>query len=131
MKPAHIFYDNNCNLRKHVMKEGDLFFADIGLTVDVFHFNCKHSTKDQYCQIHCNPAGFPELLGEDGVGWYFNSSAAEQTNAWLGGYHSICREMVAHKFNFFLDEMIIRHNRRVLGNLASMGHTPRHWPHDF
>ena len=128
MKPAHIFYDNNCHLHRHVLKEADPFFADIGLTVDVFHFNCKHSTTDRYCQKHCNPAVFPELLGENGVGWYFNSSAAEQTNTWLGGYHSICREMLVDKFSFFLDEMIIRRNRHTLKNLADTGQAPHYWP---
>ena len=90
------------------MKEKDPFFADIGLAVDVFYFNCKHSITDQYCQEHCNPAAFPELLGENGVRWYFNSSAAEQTNAWFGGYHVICCEMLVDRFNFFLDKMVIR-----------------------
>ncbi|KAF8957661.1 hypothetical protein BDZ97DRAFT_1924399 [Flammula alnicola] len=42
-KPNHLFFDNNCSLAKHV--KDDRFFKDIGLTVDVFHFNCKHSSK--------------------------------------------------------------------------------------
>jgi hypothetical protein len=39
--------------------------------------------------------------------WFFISSIAKQTNVWLGSYHSICREMLVDKYNFFLDEMIV------------------------
>ncbi|KAG2120003.1 hypothetical protein BD769DRAFT_1672044 [Suillus cothurnatus] len=61
IKPNHIFFDNNCTLSK--MVKDDPFFEDIGLSVDVFHFNCKHSQSDTYCQQNCNPADYPELLG--------------------------------------------------------------------
>jgi hypothetical protein len=40
LKPEHIFFDNNCSLVQHV--KDDPFFADVGLTVDVFHFKSKH-----------------------------------------------------------------------------------------
>ncbi|KAF8547820.1 hypothetical protein OG21DRAFT_1599609 [Imleria badia] len=101
LKPDHIIFDNNCGLAHHVKM--DPFFADIGLSVDVFHFKSKHSETDTFCQENCNPAAFPELLGDDGKGWFFNSSVAEQTNAWFGGYHAICREMLGDKYDFFLD----------------------------
>ncbi|KAG2038581.1 hypothetical protein BDR03DRAFT_981530 [Suillus americanus] len=126
LKPAHIFYNNNCHLAKHV--KGDAYFQDIGLSVDVFHFHCKHSEKDTFCQENCNPAVFPELKGEGGKGWFFNLSITEQTNAWFGGYHSICWEMLVDKFNFFLGEMIIRCNRGTLQKLAEGGQTPCYWP---
>lgn len=61
-KPDHIFFDNNCTLGKAV--KNDSFFKNIGLTVDVFHFKCKHSEKDRFCQENCNPVAYPELLGE-------------------------------------------------------------------
>jgi hypothetical protein len=83
IKPDHIFFDNNCTLAKLVTN--DPFFKSIGLTVDVFHFKSKHAISDTFCQQHCNPAAYPELLSEDDKGWYFNSSIAEQTNVWLGG----------------------------------------------
>jgi hypothetical protein len=126
IKPDHIFYDNNCTLTK--MVRNDAFFADIGLSVDVFHFKCKHSQTDVFCQTHCNPAAFPELATEDGTGWFFNSSIAEQTNVWLGGYHSICREMLVDKYNFFLDEMILHHNVLTQAKLEKDGHYPSAWP---
>jgi hypothetical protein len=126
IKPDHIFFDNNCSLAK--MAKGDPFFANIGLTVDVFHFKCKHSEKDEFCQSNCNPVAYPELLGEDGTGWYFNSSIAEQTNVWLGGYHSMCREMRADRYTFFLDEMILRKNRLVRKKLEKEMKMPNTWP---
>lgn len=104
--------------------KNDPDFKDVGLSVDVFHFNCKHSQKDVFCQMNCNPALFPELLSEDGKGWYFNSSIAEQTNVWLGGFHAIVREMLVDRYNFFLDEMIILRNRMTHAKLTREGHCP-------
>ena len=126
LKPSHIFFDNNCTLAK--MVKDDPFFNNIGLSVDVFHFKSKHSITDTFCQSHCNPAAFPELEGEQGKAWFFNSSIAEQTNVWLGGYHSICREMLVDKYNFFLDEMIARRNRVTKAKLATQGYAPGNWP---
>jgi len=91
--PNHLFFDNNCLLAKHV--KDDPFLKEMGLTVDVFHFNCKHSVKDVFCQSNCNPAIFEELHGENGKAWFFNSSIAEQTNVWLAGFHAIVREMLS------------------------------------
>ncbi|EDR02614.1 uncharacterized protein LACBIDRAFT_308276 [Laccaria bicolor S238N-H82] len=119
-KPNHLFFDNNCSLSKHV--KGDPFFKDMGLTVDVFHFNCKHSVKDKYCQSNCNPVDYAELLDENGKGWYFNSSIAEQTNVWLGGFHSILREMRVDRYNFFLDTMILLRNAMTRDKLQKDGH---------
>ncbi|KAF8221378.1 hypothetical protein L208DRAFT_1328329, partial [Tricholoma matsutake] len=109
-KPDHIFFDNNCSVAKAV-KGKDPFFDNIGLTVDVFHIKVKHLETDSYCQENCNPVAYPELVSEDGQGWYFNSSIVEQTNVWLGGYHAICHEMLIDKYTFFLDEMILHRNR--------------------
>ncbi|KAI0083493.1 hypothetical protein BDY19DRAFT_978231 [Irpex rosettiformis] len=123
--PEHIFYDSNCLLARHVRGK-DPFFDNIGLSVDVFHFDCKHSEADAYCQAHCNPRSFPELLNDNGS-WYFNSSAAEQVNSWIGKYQSMCREMTAEKFDFFLDEMIMRRNEYTLASLQSQGYSPTYW----
>jgi len=120
--PNHIFFNNNCSLAKHVKNDPD--FKGIGLSVDVFHFSCKHSVTDEFCQTHCNPANFPELLVKDGSGWYFNSSIAEQTNVWLGGFHAILHEMHVDMYNFFLDEMIIQRNHLTKMRLYEQGHCP-------
>jgi hypothetical protein len=126
IKPDHIFFDNNCSVAK--MVKDDPFFRDIGLTVDVFHFKSKHSETDTFCQANCNPVAFPELAGEDGKGFYFNSSIAEQTNVWIGGFHSICREMHVDKYNFFLDQMFLLKNEATLEKLEKEGHEPSTWP---
>jgi hypothetical protein len=114
--PNHIFFDNNCQLAQHVRKNEDPAFTEVALTVDVFHFTCKHSKKDVFCQENCNPKDFRELMTEDGK-WYFNSSIAEQTNVWLGGFHSIVREMTPIKYNFFLDQMILLRNQMTITKL--------------
>ena len=123
--PDHIFFDNNCQLAKIVQNDKD--FANVGLSVDVFHFKSKHKVTDIFCQTHCNPVAFPELKGEGNKPWYFNSSIAEQTNVWIGGYHSICREMLVDKYNFFLDEMILRRNRMTRERLEASGCMPGAW----
>ena len=87
---------------------------------------CKHKVTDTFCQENCNPAAFPELR-RPGGGWYFNSSIAEQTNVWFAGYNAICREMTVEKFNFFLDELIMRRNRATLAKLERTGQRPGYW----
>ncbi|KAG6904613.1 hypothetical protein DXG01_008620 [Tephrocybe rancida] len=124
--PNHILFDNNCTLAKHV--KGDPVFKNVGLSVDVFHFKCKHSENNLFCQCNCNPASFPELLGEEGKGWFFNSSIAEQTNVWLGGYQAICREMRPDKYDFFLDQMILQRNEMTRAKLEKQGRLPQIWP---
>ncbi|KAJ7190272.1 hypothetical protein GGX14DRAFT_579985 [Mycena pura] len=126
-KPEHLVYDSNCNAKQQVLAHEDhwSFFRDIGMTVDVFHFLHKHKVGHEFCQRYCNPAMYPELLGPDGKHWWFNTSIAEQMNAWLGGYHSMCREMLSVKYNFFLDEMIRLRNLCTLANLDAAGHNPR------
>ena len=112
------------------MVKDDPFFKSIGLTVDVFHFKSKHSETDTFCQEHCNSAVYPELISKDNSGWYFNSSIAEQTNVWLGGYYAICREMLVDKYTFFLDEMILCRNQMMREKLAKEGKSPENWPID-
>jgi len=65
-KPEHIFYDSNCLARQQA--EPNLWFADIGMCVDVLHFRNKHKVTHEYCQKYCNPIQFPELLDEWGNG---------------------------------------------------------------
>ena len=131
LTPEHIFFDNNCQLRRHVDKRDSTkdFFRNITLSIDPFHFNSKHKDTDTFCQDHCNPAAFHELKTDDGR-WYFNSSIAEQTNVWLANYNSMCREMRADRFNFFLDEMIMRHNKVTISRLEKKGDMPSTWSPD-
>ena len=97
---------------------------DIALPVDVFHAINKHKDSDEFCQMHCNPAGFPELI-KDNRDWVFNSSAAEQINAWFGQFLRVVREMREVQYDFFLDEMIAIHNEYRVGVLRRRGRRPR------
>ncbi|KAF8573676.1 hypothetical protein K439DRAFT_1624888 [Ramaria rubella] len=101
-------------------------FDQMAVVVDVFHFQRKHKESDGFCQEHCNPALFPELYVNGR--WVFNSSIAEQTNVWFGGFLAIVREMSAVRFNFFLDEMIKQCNRFTIAELACKGHHPWNVP---
>ncbi|KAJ6602853.1 hypothetical protein DFH09DRAFT_1470889 [Mycena vulgaris] len=125
-KPEHLIYDTNCDAKQQVLAHPEhwSWFLDVGMTVDVFHFLHKHDITHEFCQKHCNPAAYPELMGPDNK-WFFNTSVAEQTNVWLGGYQSMCREMLPTKFNFFLDEMIRLRNQVTVAKLTADGHNPR------
>ncbi|KAF7305379.1 hypothetical protein HMN09_00790100 [Mycena chlorophos] len=129
-KPDIFVYDTNCNAKQQVEAHKNThwrWFQDVGLPVDVFHFLHKHGVGHTFCQEWCNPAKFPELMNEDRTKWWFNTSIAEQNNVWLGGYHSMCREMGAVKYNFFLNEMVRLHNKETLAKLEAAGANPRYW----
>ncbi|RDX47181.1 hypothetical protein OH76DRAFT_1354889 [Lentinus brumalis] len=118
--PRIVCYDNNCGLYKWCAAhayEGEALHLKVGLPVDVFHWTCKHKKSDIECSVHCNPHMFPDIISPDGKTWYFNTSAAEQTNVWFGGYHAIVHEMSADKYDFFLDEMILRKNKLTRAKL--------------
>lgn len=124
-KPEHIIYDSNCNALREVASCDITFFKDISMCVDAFHHKTKHHTSDTFCQEQCNMKAYPELMDGQG-GFYFNSSITEQTNVWFGAFHNICREMTTVKYDFFLDEMIIRRNRYIVATLAAQGRCPHH-----
>ena len=67
-----------------------------------------------------------ELLNDQG-GWYFNSSIAEQTNVWIAGHNAMCRQMTPDKYDFFLDEQMVRRNLVTEARLAAAGHCPTFW----
>ncbi|EJD45025.1 hypothetical protein AURDEDRAFT_64790 [Auricularia subglabra TFB-10046 SS5] len=126
--PMVLWHDNNCNVQRSLRNSNDRYLEDVALPVDVFHFKCKHKEGDIFCGQHCNPLLWPDLF-ENGK-WQFNSSAAEQTNAWMGGFRAIVREMRRERYCFFLDEMIKRHNRIVVASLAGKGVKPWVIPHN-
>lgn len=95
---------------------GDTYFDACALRVDVFHMKTKHKESDDKCNRLCNPALFKDLIVDNK--WRFNSSAAEITNAWFGGFQSMVREMQVDRYNFFLDEMIKRRNRMTVHELT-------------
>jgi hypothetical protein len=67
------------------------YFDCCTLPVNVFHIKAKHQESDQFCSHWCNPAQFPDLM--QGGKWCFNSSAAEMTNVWFGGYLAVVWDM--------------------------------------
>ncbi|KAF8964966.1 hypothetical protein BDZ97DRAFT_1659637 [Flammula alnicola] len=125
--PEFFIYDNCCGVYNHLHSQKDPILKSVGFPVDAFHYDCKHSRTDIICREHCNPRLFLELLNDDGT-WYFNSSKCEQLNVWLGGYHAILREMKADRYNFLLDELIMRKNRVLKAKLEKEGHLPSYVP---
>ncbi|KZT62745.1 hypothetical protein CALCODRAFT_425601, partial [Calocera cornea HHB12733] len=129
--PDILFYDNNCHLRRHLHAHNDTHFTNMGLPVDIFHYKTKHSEKDEYCGQHCNPLLFPDIYDVKTKTWFFNSSAAEQTNVWFNGYHSIVHDMMGPRFDFFLDEMIKERNRFLVASLEKEGKNPHLIPTEW
>lgn len=132
-----MFFDNNCTVMKHlkaVERDGNsletIRLLKMKLPVDVFHHKSKHRESDVFCGTHCNPAMFPELHTSDGK-WTFNSSIAEQTNVWFGGFLAIVREMRVDRYNFFLDEVIRRRNNCISNELERRGTAPWQIPRDI
>jgi hypothetical protein len=125
-----MFFDNNCSVLRHLMAlkpeeatRGHEILRNMRFPVDVFHFKSKHKESDAFCGQHCNPVQWPELRTEDGK-WTFNSSIAEQTNVWFGGFLAMVRELRVERYNFLLDEVIRRHNAAVIAELDSKHHDP-------
>ena len=114
--PGVIFHDNNCHVKALIDMVGDTHFDDCALPVDVFHMKSKHKESDDDCNRKCNPTLFPDLMVGDK--WRFNSSAAETTNTWFGGFQSMVQEMRVERYNFFLNEMIKYQNRMIVCDLA-------------
>src|ERR1700761_252055 len=124
-----MWHDNNCRIVAMLKKDKDSYFSKCALPVDVFHFKCKHKEGDVDCSRYCNPYIYPNLRTETGQ-WRFNSSAAEQTNAWFGGYQAIVQEMSAERYNFFLDEMIRRRNVVMVNLVRKRNQNPHNIPRD-
>ncbi|RPD56578.1 hypothetical protein L226DRAFT_433281, partial [Lentinus tigrinus ALCF2SS1-7] len=124
-RPSFCFFDNNCILLKHILATNESRLQGMGLPVDVFHAVTKHKDTDEFCRMNCNPATFPELYDQVHRKWIFNSSAAEQTNAWFGQFQPLVREMREENHNFFLDEMILIHNEWQVAVLFKRGAQPR------
>jgi hypothetical protein len=126
--PDIVVYDMGCGVYSHLQRIGSDLIDSVGFPVDPFHFNCKHSGSNTTCEASCNPALFPELLDDDGVNWFFNTSVCEQTNVWVGGYHAILREMGVDRYDFFRDEMMRRQNIVTLAKLEKDGQAPSKIP---
>ncbi|KAI1785056.1 hypothetical protein LXA43DRAFT_1100746 [Ganoderma leucocontextum] len=130
--PQVLWHDQNCRVWRMLQNEDEetrAHFAQCALPVDVFHFKCKHKESDIVCGTHCNPYQWPELRTEEGE-WRFNSSAAEQTNVWMGKFQPIVREMQVDRYNFFLDEVSKRRNDFIAAELEHHGHAPYFIPRE-
>jgi hypothetical protein len=131
--PAVLWHDNNCHIVAMLKNDSDPYlqhyFDGCVLPIDVFHFKCKHKESDIDCSRYCNPYIWPELQMEDG-NWRFNSSAAEQANAWIGEYQSMVQEMQVDCYKVFLDEMIKRRNWILIKELHRKGKAPYSIPQE-
>ncbi|KAG1781727.1 hypothetical protein EV702DRAFT_1042185 [Suillus placidus] len=118
-----LFYIVALQLLKLFHIKDDPFFNDIGLSIDIFHLNRKHSENNLFCQENCNLMVFLELMVDGDGKWYFNFklSVCKQTNSWFGKFNSITQGMKPIKFDFYLDKVILCRNCLTLEKLKSLG----------
>ncbi|EGG08623.1 uncharacterized protein MELLADRAFT_84719 [Melampsora larici-populina 98AG31] len=116
--PPIQFLDNSCTFDKSLRKDPEASERLKGTIrpVDPFHMRT-HSEKDAQCRKLNDPKRWSFLKKPDG-NWRFNGSAAEITNAWYGGFLSICRGMHEINYRFFLEEMIRVRNDSLLSKLV-------------
>ena len=96
-----VVYDDACHLCKHV-KCRCVYekLKDVEMKIDRFHFD---NHKDAWCKKHMNPATSKYLKN-------VNTEIVEQLNAWVKGFVPALRYMKSCNFNFFILDMIDRHN---------------------
>ncbi|EJU06098.1 hypothetical protein DACRYDRAFT_44497 [Dacryopinax primogenitus] len=113
--PDVLYFDNNCNLCQHLencLEDVRQHFAHTTLIVDMFHWNGKH-LKDEYCNMYCNLALYPELCNEGKRNKRFGTQTQEMTPVW---------------YEFFLDEVIKAHNEDLERSLCKSDQFPHHIP---
>ena len=94
-------YDDACHLCKHV-KCRCVYpkLSEIEMKIDRFHF-VNHT--DAWCQKHMNPATSKYLSK-------VNTEVMEQIFSWVKGFVLALRYMKSCNYNFFMLDMIERHN---------------------
>jgi hypothetical protein len=117
-QPSYIVIDKACRILAMLMSRGEhhTWFQTSRFLVDVFHF--KNHRNDPTCQRYCNPSpsvqNDPNLVipiqdagnGQTRVQRAFNTEAAEQLNAWFGGYASQLSHMHAANHDFLVHVML-------------------------
>lgn len=119
-RPSYIVIDKACRILVMLISRGlqGAWFQTSRFLVDVFHF--KNHRNDPTCQKFCNPTPAirvdPNLVipiqdGNRPVQFQraFNTEAAEQLNAWFGGYASQLSHMHPDNHDFLVQAMLTRH----------------------
>lgn len=73
-----VIYVLGCKVYEHMKSSGNDIYKSVGISVDVFHWTCKHKKTSDACAIDCSQTIFKELLGDDQRVWFFNPSITEQ-----------------------------------------------------
>jgi hypothetical protein len=92
IEPNFLFFDNACGLRSHLEGcEAVPLLKRLAIVVDAFHYP-GHIETHRGCKEFCSSEAYPLLKCPDGS-FLFNSSAAEQINAWFGKFQPKVKEM--------------------------------------
>ena len=119
-RPSYFVIDKACRILAMLHSRGlrGAWFQTSRFLVDVFHF--KNHSGDPNCQRFCNPTPSieddPNLvlsIQEDDhpprLQRAFNTEAAEQLNAWFGGYASQLSHMHPANHDFLVQIMLMYH----------------------
>lgn len=116
-RPSYITIDKACRILA-MRGQRAAWFETSRFLVDVFHFKNHHG--DPICQWYCNPTPSiqddPNLVlsVQDGdnpsrLQRAFNTEAAEQLNAWFGGYASQLSHLHPANHDFLVQIMLMYH----------------------
>jgi hypothetical protein len=119
-RPSYFVIDKACRILAMLQNRGQraAWFQTSRFLVDVFHFKNHHG--DPICQQYCNPTPSihddPNLVLsiQDGnnpprLQRAFNTEAAEQLNAWFGGYASQLSHLHPANHDFLVQIMLMYH----------------------
>lgn len=116
---THIFYDNACNLLRHIMKREKFSnLRGMEYCVDRFHFRGHNG--NVFCRTHCNPDARPELFDSKGNPM-FNTSICESTNSWLRRIAGTLRQADADFADFWLYTALHFRNSQTMESLSRRG----------
>jgi len=122
-RPSYFVIDKACRILA-MRGQRAAWFPTSRFLVDVFHF--KNHRGDPICQRYCNPTpriqDDPNLVlsVQDGnnpprLQRAFNTEAAEQLNAWFGGYASQLRHLHPANHDFLVQIMLTYHYKAKSG----------------
>ena len=99
-----LMYDDACHLKKHVdCRCVYPRLQNLEMKIDRFHFQ---NHVDSWCIKNMNPDKSDHAKG-------VNSEVMEQIFAWVKGFAGSLRYMNSHNYNFFMLDMIDRHNMEL------------------
>eukprot|EP00457_Paulinella_chromatophora_P009818 gb/GEZN01009894.1/.p1 GENE.gb/GEZN01009894.1/~~gb/GEZN01009894.1/.p1 ORF type:complete len:336 (-),score=26.27 gb/GEZN01009894.1/:280-1230(-) len=124
-KPYLNVYDQACTIARGLLGDPVRLaeWEDSIWAVDDWHLRKGHDDGDMVCAGYCDWERYPELHGADGK-CVFNTSAAEQHNAWVRGFSSLLSQWSVGNSLAYLTRLLIQRNRTLIERQEGRGKNP-------